>query len=173
MGGLCSGRSGGKRTTNQLTSVNIKTVGAVDRLHGSVKYRYTLAGKYIEHTAWLTQTDCNYGGVRYWYRCGYCDRSVSDLYFSNGECACRHCFKLAYKSERETWSGQQFRKANKIRELLGWEPGIAFADGGKPKGMHWKTFYRMKSEHDFRVQKIIGHTMQWVAKIQAGQRVSL
>jgi hypothetical protein len=32
---------------------------------------------------------------------------------------------------------------------------------------------RMKSEHDFRVQKILGHTAAWIAKIESGQRASL
>ena len=156
----------GKRTANQLTSVNIKTVSAHDKVHGSVRYRYMIAGKPIEHTVRIAQTACNYGGVRYWYRCEYCQYRVGVLYFSNGQCACRKCFKLAYKSEREGYHDQQFRKANNIRDRLGWKPGIAHADGGRPKGMHWKTFYRMKSEHDFRVQKILGYHVQWIAKMQ-------
>ena len=173
MGGLGSGRQFGKRTTNQVTSINVKTVGYADQLHGSVRFRYTHEGKPVEHTVQLTQTDCNYGGVRHWFMCGYCSRRVGVLYLSGGQCACRHCFKLAYKSERETYHDQQFRKANNIRELLGWRPGIIHADGAKPKGMHWKTFNRMKAEHDFRVQKILGHTAQWIEEINNRRRVSL
>jgi ribulose bisphosphate carboxylase small subunit len=73
---------------------------------------------------------------------------------------------LAYQSERDTWQAQQYRKANAIREQLGWKAGIAHADGEKPKGMHWKTFNKLKAEHDFRVQRILGHTMAWCAKVQ-------
>ena len=76
---------------------------------------------------------------------------------------CRHCFKLAYKSERETKHDRLFRKAGKIRAYLGWQPGIAFPDGVKPKGMHWKTFYRMKERYDITAQRICGITAQLCA----------
>ena len=165
MGGLGSGRQYGKRTTNQLTSVNIKNVGTADRFHGSVRYSYTLAGKYIEHTVQLAQTACHYGGFRHWFRCGYCSRRVGVLYLSGGQCACRHCFKLAYTSERENDTYRLYRKADKIRERLGWGAGIALPDGAKPKGMHWKTFYRLKARHDATVQHVIGYTHQWCDKI--------
>ena len=173
MGGLGSGRQFGKRTTNQLTSVNIKAVGTANKFHGSVRYRYIKDGKPVEHVVRLTKTICNYGGVRHWFECEYCRGRVGVLYFSGGQCACRKCFKLAYKSEGDTWHNQQFRKADNIRDRLGWRPGIAHADGAKPKGMHWKTFYGLKTEHDFRVQRILGHTMEWCAKIKAGQKASL
>jgi hypothetical protein len=31
--------------------------------------------------------------------------------------------------------------------------------------MHWKTFYRMKAEHDATAQRIFGWTAQWCAKM--------
>jgi hypothetical protein len=40
------------------------------------------------------------------------------------------------------------RRAGKLRERLGWEPGILNCSGGKPKGMHWRTFERLPGEHD-------------------------
>ena len=40
------------------------------------------------------------------------------------------------------------RRADTIRRRLGWEAGIANPAGGKPKGMHWRTYERLKSEHD-------------------------
>jgi ribulose bisphosphate carboxylase small subunit len=80
---------------------------------------------------------------------------------------------LAYKSERETYHDQQFRKVNAIRHRLGWKPGIAYPDGPKPKGMHWKTFTRMKAKHDFHVRCILGYQQEWIAKIQSGMGISL
>jgi len=154
-----------KRTTNQVSSVKVQDLGAADRLHGSVRLRYTLNGKPVEHTVQLTQTACNYGGVRHWFRCEYCSRRVGVLYLSGGQCACRHCFKLAYKSERESSTYRLYRKADKIRVRLGWGAGIALLDGAKPKGMHWKTFNRMKAKHDATAQHIFGATAQWCAKM--------
>jgi hypothetical protein len=170
MGGYGSGRQFGKRTTNQVTSITVKELGAADRLHGSVRFRYSLSGKPVEHTVLLTQTPCHYGGVRHWFRCGYCQRRVGVLYLSGGQCGCRHCFKLAYKSERESRHYRLFRKADKIRVRLGWGAGIAFPDGAKPKGMHWKTFNRMKTAHDITVQRIWGISAQlcdmWAGRLQ-------
>lgn len=39
-------------------------------------------------------------------------------------------------------------KPDTIRRRFGWEAGIASPEGGKPKGMHWRTFERLKAEHD-------------------------
>jgi hypothetical protein len=50
-----------KRTTSSVTSINIKTLSAADRLHGTVRFRYSLDGKPVEHTVYLMQTDCHYG----------------------------------------------------------------------------------------------------------------
>jgi hypothetical protein len=38
------------------------------------------------------------------------------------------------------------RRANKLRERLGWEAGIFDGPEGKPKGMHWQTFERLSAE---------------------------
>ena len=40
------------------------------------------------------------------------------------------------------------RRADNIRERLGWPAGIANPNGGRPKGMHWRTFERLTAEHD-------------------------
>ena len=39
------------------------------------------------------------------------------------------------------------RRADTIRRRLGWGAGIANPEGGKPKGMHWRTFERLKAEY--------------------------
>ena len=47
---------------------------------------------------------------------------------------------------------------NQLTELrdaakrLGWEAGTLNDSGGKPKGMHWKTYQRLKKHHDALVQ---------------------
>jgi hypothetical protein len=40
------------------------------------------------------------------------------------------------------------RRADTIRQRLGWKAGIANPAGGKPKGMHWRTYERLKAKHD-------------------------
>ena len=64
----------------------------------------------------------------------------------SGIFACRHCYKLAYASQRETTDNRATRRADRIRDRLGWEAGILNREGGKPKGMHWRTFELLHAE---------------------------
>ncbi|MGR3291959.1 MAG: hypothetical protein ACU0C9_12300, partial [Paracoccaceae bacterium] len=60
-----------------------------------------------------------------------------------------HCHRLAYPSQRECASDRATRRADNIREKLGWPGGIIEGSGwGKPKGMHWRTYERLCAEHD-------------------------
>lgn len=43
-------------------------------------------------------------------------------------------------------------QADKIRKRLAWPAGILNGEGGKPKGLHWATYRRLKAEHDRLVQ---------------------
>jgi len=70
------------------------------------------------------------------------------ILFGGSIFACRHCHKLAYQCQRETDDDRAMRRAETIRRRLGWEPGILNGEGGKPKGMYWRTFERLKAEHD-------------------------
>lgn len=91
----------------------------------------------------LTWTRCNYGGERAWWLCPGvgCGRRVAVL-FGGRTYACRQCHRLAYRSQRENEEDRALRRANRLRQALGWVPGIAHDDGNKPKGMHWKTYNR-------------------------------
>ena len=98
----------------------------------------------------LDWSPCNFGGKRPWFHCPAkgCGRRVAILY-GGAIFACRHCHQLAYPSQREVDYDRAARRANKIRERLGWEQGIFNPKGGKkPKGMHWRTFERLNIEHD-------------------------
>ena len=53
MGGLGSGRSFGKRTTNQLTSITIKDINGYDKTRGLVSFRYSYLDKPVEHNVYL------------------------------------------------------------------------------------------------------------------------
>lgn len=93
----------------------------------------------------LTWTPCNYGGERAWWICPVagCGRRVAIL-FGGSRYACRQCHRLAYRSQRENEEDRALRRANRLRQALGWVPGIAHDDGNKPKGMHWKTYNRLR-----------------------------
>lgn len=97
----------------------------------------------------LTWTACAFGGARPWFLCpsNECGRRVAML-FGGSMFACRHCHALAYKSQRETEGERATRRAELIRHRLGWEPGFLNEQGGKPKGMHRRTFEQLQADHD-------------------------
>jgi len=73
--------------------------------------------------------------------------------------ACRHCHQLAYASSREGASSRLGRRADRLRERLGWAPGILNAEGEKPKWMRWRTFERLTEQHD----QLVAQSMQALA----------
>ncbi len=97
----------------------------------------------------IVRTPCHLGGSRPWFLCPAvgCGRRVAILY-GGGIFACRHCHQLAYASSREDISGRTMRQADRLRERLGWRPGIANGHGDKPKWMRWQTFERLTDQHD-------------------------
>lgn len=103
----------------------------------------------MEYPVYLEWTDCNLGGRRAWFLCPArgCGRRVAVLY-GGSIFACRHCHKLVYECQRETDDDRAARRADTIRRRLGWEAGILNGEGWKPKGMHWRTFERLKARHD-------------------------
>ena len=116
----------------------------------SLSYRTRKNGgewKDKDYDVTIERTPCNYGGYRVWFLCPNCSRRVAKLY--GGEMFyCRHCHNLTYDSQREGELDRLTRKGNKIRDRLGWEPGMLNGYGWKPKGMHWKTFNRLEAQHN-------------------------
>lgn len=139
-----------KRGSDVLASIDLTTLADCVRF----TYRHNSDGgaqwQDTHALARLQRTPCHLGGYRAWWLCPRCGRRVAILYAGETP-ACRHCYRLAYPSERESPTGRAIRKADKIRERLGWEPGILNGSGGKPKGMHWRTFAQLQGQHDAHV----------------------
>jgi hypothetical protein len=134
------------RNGEQVASIQVRT--EVDRI--ILSYRQRSGGEAWqdkEYPVRLDWTDCNYGGQRAWFLCpaAGCGRRVAVLYCGT-IFACRHCHQLAYPSQREDRASLMIRKADKIRDRLGWMPGIVNGSGQKPKGMRWQTYWRLCNE---------------------------
>lgn len=88
--------------------------------------------------------ECHFGGKRPWFICPLkkCGKRVAILY-GGPIFACRHCFNLAYCSQRETIYERAIRRMQKIKARLQWDTGVFAPEQGKPKGMHWRTFKRL------------------------------
>lgn len=99
--------------------------------------------EYIKQKVKFDFTSCNYGGFRYWFLCPGCGKRARILYGVGKYFLCRDCCNLTYGSKLESKADQANRKAQHIRKKLGIKPRETIF---KPKGMHWKTFYKLKDE---------------------------
>lgn len=176
MGGFGSGRRGGRDVTAHYRRLDVRALhraGAlsagwrggwcwyrreakvaeinIEASEASIRLRYTVTRngerKDYDYAVMLSRTGCNYGGARPWFLCPCCGRRVAILY-GGAVFACRRCYPLAYEVQRENDSDRAIRRADAIRVRLGWEPGILNGEGGKPKGMRWRTFSRLRAEYD-------------------------
>ena len=105
----------------------------------------------VEQPTLIAWTPCRFGGARPYFVCPgvvngiACGRRVAKLYGAGIYFLCRHCYRLAYASQREDRYDRALRRANNIRMRLGGEPGIAAAFPPRPKRMHRRTYERFQS----------------------------
>lgn len=156
-GRLKPGQSFGWNWTRRgqvVASINIQSFPG--HLNLSYRTRSSDGGwQDMNYPVWLTWTSCNFGGERAWWLCPGlgCGRRVGVL-FGGKMYLCRHCQNLAYTSQRETPGDRALRQANRLRERLGWVPGIAHGAGDKPARMHWRTYNRMCLEYYSQSNKV-------------------
>ena len=124
----------------------------VDRESLVLSYRMKSTGEVVEQRVQTQTTPCHLGGQRHWFACPLCSKRVAVVYAPGRYFACRQCCGLGYATQKESAGDRAATRADKLRKRLGWEAGILNGPGGKPKGMHWKTFLRLKSHHDALVQ---------------------
>lgn len=126
---------------------------------------HTLTGDYkiASYPVYLSWSPCHYGGQRPWLICPMpgCGRRVAILY-RQYIFACRHCNQLAYPSQNETVTDRLTRRADKIREILGWEPGIFNGKALRPRGMHGRRFERLVQAHDHYVFHALMHMGKYI-----------
>lgn len=103
----------------------------------------------------------NHYGLRPFFECPVCGRRCCLLY--QGErCACRQCLRLAYPVCFETKLDQGFRRAWKDRRkaapvaVTGDFLGGDIPDWRKPRGMHWRTFYRLREHAALSAEAVFG-----------------
>jgi len=81
--------------------------------------------EHVRYTIPVTWTPCHYGGRRPWFLCPgrNCGRRVAKLYLPLDGSAkyylCRHCYGLAYESQRQALHNRFLQKACRIKRRLG------------------------------------------------------
>jgi hypothetical protein len=108
----------------------------------------TLRHAYSHANIRLTTTTAGFGGTRTWFLCSRCDRRCSILYDNPASgWVCRICASGHYASEVEAPIDRMYRRARKLRCRLGQhDPDMTFPFPGKPVGMHWSTYLRLRKE---------------------------
>ena len=141
---------------------------------GSIRYRvdknclllmyrhrsYGSEWKEIEERVWLDKTPCNFGGERTWLLCPHCGCRVAVIYGAGARFLCRHCYRLPYSSQNEVYADRMRRKARKARRRLDASDNLTIPVWRKPKGMHWKTFERLRREEEIANKASIIATME-------------
>lgn len=133
----------------QTGSIGLQVIG-----HGgnaiAMRFSYTNNGEEYSYLVSLTWTPCHFGGQRPWFLCPgvRCGRRVAILY-GGRYFLCRQCHKLAYESTRSEPHVRYLGKAQAIRAQLGGSGSIGERFPEKPKGMHWRTYHRLRTEANY------------------------
>ncbi len=93
----------------------------------------------------LVETSTRFGGRRQWFKCLSCRRRCRVLY-GGAYFRCRRCNGLKYETQYEPPFARAATRALKLRERLGGKGGIDTPFPLKPKGMHWKTYDRLRDQ---------------------------
>jgi hypothetical protein len=107
--------------------------------------------KSIEQRVTISVTACYLGGQRPWFICSvysngrYCGRRAAILYCAGDLFGCRRCHGLSYASQQQTALHRHLEQARKIRMRLGGNADLLAPFPGRPKGMHRRTFQRLRA----------------------------
>lgn len=169
MGGSGSGRTGWRRIAEHMLRLDVRVLHQRDCLRpgltfswnwswgdepaggihiftstDSIRLSYsTKDGEQVDEHVDLDRTACHYGGTRPWFLCPRCGRRVGVL-FAGRRFWCRHCHGIAYAVENEDKLSRVLRRSNKLRERVQARAGTAYPVLFKPKGMHQRTFDRIR-----------------------------
>ena len=154
----------------QVASVSAETK------HHSVALRYKSRSygedwSDVDQRVGIEWTACRFGGERPWFVCSvvsngvYCGRRVTKLYCVGRLFACRHCYRLAYTSQQETAHQRGLWKSQKIRMRLGGSANTLEEFPDKPKGMHWRTYGRLRRIHDVAEERSTIGLMGFVERL--------
>jgi hypothetical protein len=138
--------------------VRIESNEAILRFHF---YPQRGVSELVEQYVPFEWTACHFGGSRPWFRCTAtvngekCRRRVARLYLGASPVfACRHCHDLVFASQLESVGFRGLGRARKVRMRLGSAPDLFGPFPERPKGMHRKTYERLRHVHDIALARV-------------------
>jgi len=171
MGGLASGVRGGRggklaveclpvaKLTHASTSVTWQRSTYV-RPEGN--FRATIVHGHREWTVAVSTHELHFGGYRRWLVCPVCEHKRVALYVAGDGVVCRTCLDLRYASQHASSRSRMCWRADKIREKLGWAPGVFMGPGKKPPRMHWRTYLALLDELNQVTSALLGDIGGWL-----------
>lgn len=128
--------SDGEKVASVSCKVNEQADGLI--IDYSWKNSYDTKWQLVEKYIWLTSTPCNYGGVRWWFRCPCCQKRAAVPFIMSRELRCAICGCVSYASQRGDAMDRAWIKQRKLEAKL--------IDGRqKPKRMRQKTYERLQA----------------------------
>lgn len=119
--------------------------------------------KSITETIPFSCTDTQFNGRRQWFQCPSCRKNCRVIY--GGEYfRCRLCYGLKYESQYEKSFSRVTDRALKIRRKLDDYGCIDDPFPEKPKGMHWKTYNRLRADYECGVEDWGRLCLQWLRR---------
>lgn len=135
----------------KATNHSHKASIAITRQIAGVSLDYTIKGERgkpeaISDLIPISETPCNYGGVRYWFKCPSCNHKRLDLY-GGRLFRCRDCRALGYECQTVDEISRLYDRGQKIAERMTGQPyKFGYPFPARPIGMHHRTYDRLKSE---------------------------
>lgn len=124
------------RNGEQWAQIAVQNIGS-----STIRLFYWSDGKKQDYHVHLTFTPCRYGGQRPWFVCPCCHRRVGVLLLSWGRFVCRHCGGFCYQTQLEQFMGRSLIRGERLMSRIGGREDPD--DPPKPKGLHWKTYWRI------------------------------
>ena len=111
----------------------------------------------------FTETQTQFGGRRQWFRCLSCNGRCRVLY-GGAHFRCRKCYRLKYESQYEDASGRACSRAHALRKRLGQVGSLDEPFPEKPKGMHWKTYWRLRQLDEACLERWAVSAWAWMRR---------
>lgn len=124
-----------------------------------------------KHRIRLSYTVPHYGGKRWWLHCPVNGQRVGKLYMPPGAeaFASRTAWRLGYRSQRVTPRDAVFERLYRVQRKLGcpqgWDEPVC-----RPKGMHRRTYERLKAEYWYLDRLCGAHMMQVIGRLRGMER---
>lgn len=144
-----------RNSTSQFPKLDIRKITNISNqeTRGAKRLTATLAdGNQIE----VTSTPCNYGGVRYWWKCPGCGGRIACLYQYKGAYRCRHCLNAVHAStqsaKKDRNLDQMWKTIDKynLYETWGVDGFTRIGEWCRPEGIGRKTWWRIVEKHNQR-----------------------